>query len=127
MDQLFVDQATGSGPYGVNSWDQVSWPGSGSSWGHKMDGTMIKWWNGKQLPDNPQPDNLKLLYKNGMQATHTVSLSGGNEWGNLRVSYTRLDNTAVLPNTDYNQNTLNLGSSVKISKKVNLQLNALIL
>ncbi|MEO8764034.1 MAG: SusC/RagA family TonB-linked outer membrane protein [Ginsengibacter sp.] len=123
-NQLFVDPVTGSGPFGVNSWDQVSWPGSGSSWGPKMDGTMIKWWNGEQLPDNPQPDNIKLLYRNGMQATHTVSLSGGNEWGNLRVSYTRLDNTAVLPNTDYNQNTVNLGSSVKISKKVTLQLNA---
>ena len=122
--QLFVDPTTGSGPYGVNSWDQVSWPGSGSSWGPKLDGTMIKWWNGEQLPDNPQPDNLKLLYKNGMQATHTVSLSGGNDWGSIRVSYTRLDNTAVLPNTDYNQNTVNVGSSVKISKKVDLQVNA---
>lgn len=121
--QLFVDPVTGSGPYGVNSWDQVSWPGSGSSWGPKLDGTMIKWWNGEQLPDNPQPDNLKLLYKNGMQATHTVSLSGGNDWGSIRVSYTRLDNTAVLPNTDYNQNTVNIGSSVKISKRVNLQVN----
>lgn len=122
--QLFVDPVTGSGPYGVNSWDQVSWPGSGSSWGPKLDGTMIKWWNGKELPDDPQPDNIKLLYKNGMQATHTVSLSGGNEWGDIRVSFTRLDNNAVLPNTDYNQNTVNLGSSVKISKKVNLQVNA---
>ncbi len=122
--QLFVDQATGTGPFGENSWDQVSWPGSGSSWGPKMNGTPITWWNGKQLPDDPQPDNIKLLYKNGMQATHTVSLSGGNEWGNIRVSYTRLDNTAVLPNTDYNQNTMNLGSSVRISNKINLQVNA---
>src|SRR6185312_1673692 len=122
--QLFVDQTTGTGPYGENSWDQVSWPGSGSSWGHKMDGTMLTWWNGKQLPDVPQPDNLKLLYKNGMQATHTVSVTGGNEWGSIRLSYTRLDNSAVLPNTDYNQNTFNLGSSVKISKKINLQVNA---
>jgi iron complex outermembrane recepter protein len=121
--QLFVDQATGSGPYGENSWDQVSWPGSGSSWGPKMDGTMITWWNGKQLPDVPQPDNLKLLYKNGMQATHTVSVTGGNEWGSIRLSYTRLDNSAVLPNTDYNQNTVNIGSSVKISNKINLQVN----
>ncbi|MDP4213546.1 MAG: TonB-dependent receptor plug domain-containing protein, partial [Bacteroidota bacterium] len=38
---LFVDQKSGTGPYGIDTWNQVSWPGSGSSWGHKMDGTVI--------------------------------------------------------------------------------------
>jgi len=119
--ELFVDQKTGTGPYGQNTWDQVSWPGSGSSWGPKMDGTLITWWDGVKRPDNPQPNNIKLLYKNGMQATHTVSLSGGNEWGTIRASYTRLDNDAVLPNSNYSQNTFNLGASMKLSQKLSLQ------
>lgn len=122
--QQFVDQKTGSGPYGINSYDQVGWPGSGSSWGPKLDGTLITWWDGQQRPDNPQPDNLQLLYRNGMQATHHVSISGGNEWGTLRASYTRLDNTAILPNSDYNQNTLNLGSNIQISKRITVTLAA---
>ncbi|HEX5551618.1 MAG TPA: SusC/RagA family TonB-linked outer membrane protein [Chitinophagaceae bacterium] len=122
--QLFVDQKTGSGPYGVNSYDQVSWPGSGSSWGPQMNGTMITWWDGKERPDDPQPDNMRLLYQNGTQATHHVSISGGNEWGTLRASYTRLDNTAILPNSGYNQNTMNLGSNIQISKRVNVTLSA---
>lgn len=121
--QLFVDQKTGTGPFGENSYDQVSWPGSGLSWGHKMDGTMITWWDGQQRPDVPQPNNYHLLYRNGMQATHNVAISGGNEWGTLRASFTRLDNTAVLPNSDYNQNTFNLGSHIQISKRVDVTLS----
>lgn len=120
---LFADGKTGSGPYGQNTYDQVGWPGTGLSWGHKMDGTVIKWWDGTQRADNPQPDNLKLLYRNGMQTKHNVSVSGGNEWGTVRASYTRLDNSAVLPNSDYNQNTFNLGANVKLSKRLNVQIN----
>src|ERR1035437_1837931 len=31
--QSFVDQTTGTGPYGIDTWNQVSWPGNGVSWG----------------------------------------------------------------------------------------------
>lgn len=120
---LFVDQKTGSGPYGQNTYDQVGWPGTGLSWGHKMDGTMIKWWDGTMRPDDPQPGNLKLLYRDGMQTRHNISVSGGNEWGTVRASYTRLDNTAILPNSDYNQNSFNVGANIKLSKRLNMQVN----
>lgn len=122
--ELFVDQKTGTGPNGQESYNQVGWPGSGSSWGPKMNGTMITWWDGKQRPDIPQPNNMKLLYRNGMQATHTVSVSGGGDWGTLRAAYTRLDNTAILPNSYYNQNTFNLGSNIQLSSKMHLTLSA---
>lgn len=122
--QLFVDPKTGSGPNGEASYNQVGWPGSGSSWGPKLDGTMIKWWDGKQRADVPVPDNIKLLYRNGIQTTHSVSVSGGNEWGTLRAAYTRLDNTSILPNSYYNQNTFNLGSAIQLSKRMHLSLSA---
>ncbi|HTJ12952.1 MAG TPA: SusC/RagA family TonB-linked outer membrane protein [Dinghuibacter sp.] len=121
--QLFVDQKTGTGPYGIDTWNQVSWPGTGVSWGHKMDGTMIKWWDGVERPDNPQPNNIKEYYRNGYQTTHNVSVSGGNEFGTLRASYTRLDNTSIIPNSGYNQNTFNLGATAKLTQKVNVVFN----
>ena len=120
---LFVDQKTGTGPYGIDTWNQVSWPGTGLSWGHKMDGTMIKWWDGTMKPDNPQPNNLNSYYRNGNQFTNNVSVSGGNEWGTLRASYTRLNNTSIIPNSDYNQNTFNVGASAKLTKRVNILVN----
>ncbi len=120
---LFVDQKSGTGPYGIDTWNQVSWPGSGSSWGHKMDGTVIKWWDGTMKADVPQPDNIKSYYRNGNQLTHNVSISGGNDWGTLRASYTRSDNNAIIPNSNYSQNTFNLGTSIKLSKRVNMLFN----
>jgi len=123
-DQQFVDDKTGSGPFGVNSWDQVSWPGNGLSWGPKMTGTPITWWDGTTKKDVPQPDNMKLLYKNGNTVSHTVAVQGGGDWGSIRVSYSRLDNTAILPNSNFQQNTFNLGSNLKVSDKVTVQVNA---
>lgn len=121
---LFVDPKTGTGPYGIDTWNQVSWPGSGVSWGHKMDGTIIKWWDGTMKADVPQPDNLQSYYRNGNQFTNNVAVSGGNEWGTIRASYTNLNNTAIIPNSNYRQNSFNIGSSVKLTQKVNILVNA---
>ncbi|MDP4185952.1 MAG: SusC/RagA family TonB-linked outer membrane protein [Bacteroidota bacterium] len=121
--QMYVDQNTGTGPYGVDTWNQVSWPGAGISWGPKMNGTMLKWWDGSTRADVPQPNNLKSLYQNGMQASHNVAVSGGNEFSSVRASYTRLDNTVIFPNTNYSQNTFNLGASFQPSKQLNIQAN----
>jgi len=120
---LFVDPKTNAGPYGVATWNLVSWPGTGLSWGPKMDGTMIKWWDGTMQPDNPQPNNVNSYYRNGSQVTHNVSVQGGSENATLRASYTRLDNTSIIPNSDYNQNSFNLGTSIKLTKRVNVQVN----
>lgn len=120
---LFVDPKTGTGPYGIDTWNQVSWPGTGSSWGHKMDGTPIKWWDGTTKADVPQPDNIKSYYRNGNQLSHNVSVSGGNDWGTLRASFTNQDNTSVIPNSNYKQNTFNLGTSIKLTNKVNMLFN----
>jgi len=122
-NQMFVDQKTGSGPYNVAVTDQVSWTGSGVSWGHKMDGTSIKWWDGTQKADVPQAANVSNFYQNGNQATHNVSISGGNDFGTIRASYTRLDNNAIIPNSNYNQNSFNVGTSMKVTSKVSMQVN----
>lgn len=122
-NQMFVDQKTGSGPYNVPVTNQVSWTGSGVSWGHKMDGTMITWWDGTKKADVPQPDNVSSFYQNGSQTTHNVAVSGGNDFGTLRASYTRLDNTAIIPNSGYTQNSFNVGSSMKLSNRVNILVN----
>lgn len=120
----FVDPVTGTGPYGIDVWNQVSWTGSGVSWGPKMDGTQIQWWDGSTVADVPQPNNIKDYYQNGSQVSHTVTVNGGNEFGTIRASYTRLDNTAIIPNSDYNQNTFNIGSNMKLSKRLSMQITA---
>jgi iron complex outermembrane recepter protein len=92
--------------------------GSAVSWGPKMDGQMVKWWDGKMRAWSPQPDNLKIPYQNGYTITHNVSATGGNEKGTMRVSLTRQDNKPIVDNSNFNRTTINLGANLNISEKL---------
>lgn len=108
-------------PGGLNSWGAFSWYGTGASWGAKMDGQMIRWWDGTMRAYSPQPDNLSTYYRTGNTQSHNVSISGANEIGSLRVSYSRQDNKAIVNNSDFTNNTLNFGGNIKVSKKINAE------
>lgn len=92
--------------------------GSAVSWGPKMEGQMVKWWDGEMRSYAPQPDNYKDIYKNGTTQTHNISASGGNDFGTIRVSLTRQDHKAIIENSDFDRTTINLGATMNISKKV---------
>ncbi len=114
----------GAVPGGKNTWDYFSWYGTGASWGAKMEGQDVIWWDGTTRKYSPQPDNLQSFYRTGNTQTHNVAFSGANELGSIRVSYTRQNNTAIVPNSNFSNNTFNFGSSVKISKKVTADVTA---
>ncbi len=97
--------------------------GSSVSWGPKMEGQMIKWWDGQMRPYAPQPDNLSLPYKTGQTTTHNIAASGGSERGNVRVSITRQDNKPIVDNSHFNRTTINLGTNLKISDKLQTDLS----
>ena len=105
-------QAGGAIPGGYSSWDVFSWYGPAASWGHKLDGTEIVWWDGVKRTWSPQPDNRKAYFRGGNTTTQNLSFSGGGDFG------------TVIPNSNYNQNNINLGSSLTISKKVKAEVSA---
>ncbi len=107
-----------NGPFGKSTTELFGFYSTGVSWGPEMKGQMLKWWDGEMRPFDPQPDNLKQFFSNGNTATHNLAFSGGGEMGNMRVSLTRTDHTAIVPNSDFEQNTVNVGSTLNISKKV---------
>ncbi|RYY54193.1 MAG: SusC/RagA family TonB-linked outer membrane protein [Chitinophagaceae bacterium] len=117
-------QAAGSIPGGYSTWDLFSWYGPASSWGHALDGTEIVWWDGVKRRWDAQPDNRKSFFRTGNTTTHNLSFSGGGEFGTVRVGITRQDNMAVLPNSNYNQNAINLGTNLNISEKLKAEVTA---
>ncbi len=117
-------QAAGAIPGGYSTWDVFSWYGPAVSWGHKLDGTEIVWWDGVKRKWDPQPDNRKAFFRTGNTTTHNVAISGGGDLGTFRLGYTRQDNTAIIKNSNYNQNNLNLGSSLNISSKLKADVTA---
>ncbi|MFT6018121.1 MAG: iron complex outermembrane receptor protein, partial [Saprospiraceae bacterium] len=106
------------GPLGEPSSTSFGSYGSGVSWGPRMEGQMIRWWDGEMRPFSPQPDNIQQFFNNGNTTTHNLSFSGGGEMGTMRASLTRTDHNAIIPNSEFSQNTVNLGSSLNISKKL---------
>ncbi len=92
--------------------------GSGVSWGPKMDGQMVEWWDGVMRPWSPQPDNLKIPFQNGYTQTHNIAASGGNDKGTFRVSFTRKDHKPIIDNSNYNQTTINVATNYKISDRI---------
>jgi len=92
--------------------------GSAVSWGPRMDGQMVRWWDGEMRAYSPQPDNYKSAFHNGYTSTHNISASGGGDRGTMRVSITRQDHEAIIDNSNYDRTTINLGANVKISRKL---------
>jgi iron complex outermembrane receptor protein len=119
----FQTGAFGVLPYNNASqaWDQFSFP-SGLSWGPRFDNQPVLWYDGVQRPYSAQPNNWKPFFPDGNVNQHNVAISGGGDFGTARFSYTRDDSKANVLNSNYATNTFNLGSSIKISKKVTAEL-----
>lgn len=119
--------------------------GVDESWGPRMDGQLIPQFDSPRSVDgfrggdidaapegstiNPtpwqsHPDNVTDFFTTGMTLTNNVAVSGGNENGNFRLSYTNLDQTGMLPNTDLRRNTLLFSSDYKLTDK--LKANAMV-
>ena len=112
--QLYGD----NGPGGVPTTQSFGFYAGSQSWGPEMDGTIIKWWDGELRPFSPQPDNIKLFYNNGYTTNHNLAFSGGSDNGTLRVSFSRADHKAIVPNSNYQQNVVNIGGVLKVSSKL---------
>ncbi|MCB0520976.1 MAG: SusC/RagA family TonB-linked outer membrane protein [Lewinellaceae bacterium] len=113
-----VETHATNGPYGRATTELFGYYSTGVSWGPKMEGQQVLWWDGEMRSFDPQPDNLKQYFSDGNTTTHNLSFSGGGKMGTMRVSLTRTDHDAIIPNSKYDQTTVNLGSRLDISPKV---------
>jgi len=96
----------------------VSYWGSGASWGPKMDGTMVQWYDKVMRPFDPQPNNILEPYQKGISNTHSISFSGGSDKATFRAAVTNLNTTSIYPNTDYKRLNLSFAGSVNLSKRL---------
>ena len=114
----------GQVPGGYNTWDLFSWFGAGGSWGPKLAGQQVRWWDGEMRPYSPQPDNREYMYKTGVERVHNVSFSSASDLGSIRVGLNSKRGDAVVENTDYGSTSFSMGSHVNISKIFSADINA---
>lgn len=110
------------------------------SWGRPIDGSLVPQFNSPSIgadgktyrgadvfarngaaitptPLTAQPDNVRDFFETGVTYNNNLALSGSNDRGDFRISYTNLYSTGVLPNVDLRRNTINLSSGYKFTDK----------
>lgn len=70
---------------------------------------------------NANPNNVRSFFQTGVTSQQNVAISSGNEFSNYRFSFSRLDNTGTIPNTDYTRNNVALTATNRINDKLKLR------
>ncbi len=101
--------------------------GEDESWGPALDkGLKFRQWQdyrgeGEFGPSSPwvsNPDNVRDFFETGITTSNNVSLSGGNDVANFRLSVTSMDQKGMMYNTDLNRKTFAGNAGVKLSDKL---------
>ena len=75
-------------------------------------------------PFSAQPDNIKNFFQTGSTYTNNVSIAGSNDKSDFRVSFTALNQTGIVPNTDLNRYTTSLNGGYNLTDKFKIRVNA---
>ncbi len=65
----------------------------------------------------PDVDGVKNFFETGRTFTNNVALTGGNQFGDYRLSYTNLDQKGIVPNTDLKRNTFSVSGGYNFTPK----------
>ncbi len=76
-----------------------------------------------EVPYEPQPNQFKEFYRNGFTWTNSFTLANSGENGGFNLMVSNMDNQVVLPNSDFNRQTINLGFTQTFAKKLTVSGN----
>lgn len=105
---------------------------STASWGPRLDnGTKYVQWdspldeNGNPIPADwvSYPDRVKDFFDTGTTWINNISLTGANDKGEFRLSYTNMNNKGIVPNTDMKRDNINLATGYKLHPQVRVSSN----
>ena len=87
------------------------------------EGALIDQYSGAQQPWVAQPDNVNDIFETGISLTNSVAIASSSENASARLSYTNLDQTGMVPNTDFKRHTVNLNFGINVGPKLNIESN----
>ncbi len=93
------------------------------SFGERYDGQPTMNFDGVMRPYSPHPGKLFDFLQTGSTWTNTIGLSGGNDKGSFRASFSNMNAKGIQPTNDYQKNIFNVGINHNITSKLRLQLN----
>jgi len=101
----------------------------GENWGPRLNGTPIKQFNsnGEAVPYTSAEGNIRDFFRTGVSATNNVALSHADETSDFRLSYTNLNRTGIVPNTDLTRNILQTSMGKSFNDKLDIRLNGMMI
>jgi TonB-linked SusC/RagA family outer membrane protein len=75
-------------------------------------------------PFNANPNNIRDFFETGHTLSNNVAVTGSNDKGDFRLSYTNLNQTGIVPNTDLKRNSFNLNAGYNLTERLNVRANA---
>lgn len=125
MDVTDWQYEYGNGANGVKPTTAIAaFDAGNSSWGAKLDGSAVIQFDGQTRPYAAQKGNIGRFYRTGSTLTNTVSFGKAFDGGSVRFSASNLHNSAVIPNSGLNRNTLNFATSYSVSKNLTIDVKA---
>ncbi|WP_138992089.1 SusC/RagA family TonB-linked outer membrane protein [Larkinella sp. C7] len=117
--------------------------GVDESWGPKMDGRLIVQHDSPtdkgyragdtKVPGGPgvatptpfiaHPNSIRDFFETGRIVTNNVAVTGSNDKGDFRMSFTNLDQKGFVPNTDLTRNTFNVNAGYKLTDRFTARTN----
>jgi TonB-linked SusC/RagA family outer membrane protein len=81
--------------------------------------------NGKSIPTELKsyPNNIENFVQTGITTTNGVSIANSNDQVSYRIAYSNMSSTGIIPNSDLFRNSLAIGTSLNVSKKLKLSSN----
>lgn len=81
--------------------------------------------NGAPIPTELKsyPDNMREFLQTGITSNNNIAISGGNENGNFRLSYSNMSHRGLIPNSDLFRNALSTGIDYNLTKKLTVSSN----
>lgn len=100
--------------------------GVDESWGSPMDGRLVpQWWsNGERVPLVPHPDNWDVFWQTGNILDNNIALSGANEKGNFRVSFTNMDQKGIAYSSNYKRRNFKFNGGYNFTDKLKVSVSA---
>lgn len=103
--------------------------GVDESWGPKLDGRLIAQFDSPIAADGTRtptpwiahPDNVDKFFETGRTFTNNVAVTGSNDKADFRLAFTNLDQTGILPNTNYQRRTVSLNAGWNLTKKLSIR------
>ncbi|MGB1204562.1 MAG: SusC/RagA family TonB-linked outer membrane protein [Chitinophagales bacterium] len=99
--------------------------GQDESWGAPLDrGLEFVQWNsdGEPTPWVSRPDNIASIYETGITNNNNLSFTGATENMGYRLSLGTMNQTGIVPNTDFNKYNVSAASNIKIADKITSQI-----